>query len=65
MREGQDWPNTGVYHALCLPTLTLGRFHPALALDSLGGQEGPLPTCWSQPPGGAPIPELGKTNRFC
>lgn len=29
MKEGQDWPNIGLYHVLCLPTFTLGRFQPA------------------------------------
>lgn len=55
-REGQGWPVTGLdgRSALGYPA----PLHPASS-PRLLGPGGPLPTCWPQPPGGAPTPEPG------
>lgn len=59
MRLGQGWLIRGLYHhPLCYCDTDL-RPLPSNLLQHRSGQKGPLATCRLQPPGGAPIPELG------
>ena len=60
MQLGQGWLITGLYHHP--PCYCDTDLRPRLSnlLQRRSGQEGPLATCLLQPPGGAPIPELGR-----
>ena len=60
MRLGQGRLITSLYHHPPCYCDTDLRPLPSNLLQHRRGQEGPLATCLLPPPGGAPIPELGR-----